>query len=204
MENKPKAVLIGLGGSIGSGKSVVREAFEALSGWEVIDSDAEAKKLYCDHAVRRELKQRLGIDPVDGEGRLDKALLTELLETEGKRETLEAVIHGALFDNLKRRTRETSSPVLLVESAILFTSGLAALCDTTIAVTAPREVRRERTLNRDRAKGEAFFEKMEARQEEERQMQEHAGYLVRNYGSHSIVLQTEKIITQILDNYAIR
>lgn len=191
-------LIIGLGGSIGSGKSVVREAFKVLNDWETIDSDKEAKSLYFDHKVRNELEAQLHIDPIVGE-ELDKGLLRSLLEEPDRKEILEHIIHRALFDLIKSRRASSTKDVLLVESAILFSSGLSVLCDKTIAVTAPEDVRRSRAEARDLEKGRDFFREMEKRQEQERKMLSDADYILHNYGHHSVILQTEQITKQILN-----
>lgn len=192
-----KALIVGIGGAIGSGKSVVRDAFGVLGGWETVDCDTEAKALYFDPLVREKIKTLLHLDPLT-DGRLDTRLLRSLLAEPGKGEVLEQIIHGALFDFLRQKSLETNGEVLLVESAILFSSGLAGLCDRTIAVIAPQEVRAERSGKRDIGKGADFFRGMEKRQELERKLLSDADYEVSNFGRHSVILQTEQIIKQIL------
>ena len=194
-------LIIGLGGSIGSGKSVVRRAFEILSGWHTFDSDAEAKALYFDPEVRRSLIAELDTDPVTPEGTLDKAALRLLMNNPGHKAFLEKTVHTTLFRKLREvRAALPEREILLAESAILFTSGLAELCHATIAVTAPEEVRKGRVLERDKEKGELFFEEMENRQKQERIRLEEADYRILNCDPHSVLLQVDKITKQI-DRY---
>ena len=61
---------------------------------------------------------------------------------------LNAITHGAIKAEILRRLAE--KPALAAIDAIaLFEGGLAALCDTTVAVTAPRADRVERLMKRD-------------------------------------------------------
>ena len=193
----PHPLIIGLGGSIGSGKSVVREAFEVLSGWETVDSDKEAKELYFLPEVRRKLRDRLNFDPITGTGSLDKGTLRAALSDPAKRMTLEEIVHGTLFDRIRDRAAGSSAPAMLVESAILFSSGLARLCHRTIAVLAAGEVRRSRAEVRDADKGEAFFRMMDERQKKERQLLQGADYVIDNDGAQSLILQIESITSKI-------
>lgn len=202
MSNTAKgSLIVGLGGGIGSGKSVVRKAFETLAGWETVDTDTVAKSLYLIPSVREEMLERLGVDPVTTDSRINKERLRELLRDEEKRMILEEIVHGTLFDMLKEQRAGSDSEVLLVESAILFSSHLSDFCDYTIAVLAPGETRRERTEAREaqngRESGREFFVGMEERQKKEREMLVIADFTIENYGTHSIILSTEEIIRQI-------
>ena len=196
--NKGQKPIIGLGGAIGSGKSVVRRAFGVLGGWRTVDCDAEAKALYFDPSVRDRIINRLGVDPVAVNGTLDKPALRRLLGDISSKQTLESIVHEALFRRLRSlRDEMPEGEVLLAESAILFTSGLSDLCFKTVAVLAPDSLRKGRVLDRDREKGEPFFEEMDKRQEQERKLLLEADFRVLNYDPHSVLLQVEKITKQI-------
>ena len=201
MTRRERRIVVGLGGPIGSGKSRVRDAFRILGEWETIDSDALAKELYFREEVRDAIIIRLGKDPVDHSGLLDKATIGLLLRDKKQKRVLEEIVHTALFEEIERMRNKKKGGVLLIESAILFTSGLYELCDQTISVTAPSEIRRQRVLERDRQKGPAFFDEMEGRQELEKSLLGRSDFFVHNYERHSIIKQVEQITKQI-EQYA--
>lgn len=196
-----RPMVIGVCGPIGSGKSVVRRTMELMYGYPTFDSDEEAKRLYLDPDVRREVSEQLGFDPIV-EQRLNKQDLDMCLREAGSKKILERIIHSALEVRWGRwLSRHEDSPAVVLESAILYTSGYYRHCDRVIAVTAPVEVRRARVLKRDGAGRSERFEAIERMQMEERQYQaSRAEYHVDNTDECSIVLQIEQLKDTLLSN----
>ena len=63
---------------------------------------------------------------------------------------LNAITHGAVKKEVARRLQHAPGGVTIAIDAIgLFDSGLDKLCDVTVAVTAPEEVRVQRLMQRD-------------------------------------------------------
>lgn len=196
MTQRPK--VIGVCGLIGSGKSVVRQAMEVLLGLPSFDSDEEAKKLYFIPEVRREIKQTLGFDPLSN-GSLDKPRLQECISHPEQRMQLEGIIHSALSIRWSQWLSLQTSSAVVLESAILYTSGYYKHCDVVVAVTCPTSIRRERVLMRDGEGREARFEAIETAQMEEGRRQERdAHYHLDNSGGSSVILQLEQLQDSLL------
>ena len=61
---------------------------------------------------------------------------------------MNAITHSAVRQEVERRL-EDAPPLAAIDAIGLFESGLNRLCDLTVAVTAPEEVRVQRLVQRD-------------------------------------------------------
>ena len=150
-------MIIGLTGGIGSGKSTIANGL-AKRGYAVYDCDREAKRIIAQNpTVQAAIIALLG----------EEAFTTNPLTTNPLIRTyntayvaqrvfaepqllkeLNKIVHPAVKADILSPFTSHLSP-LFVESAILFESGLAPLCDKIIVVEAPEEVRIARTIARD-------------------------------------------------------
>lgn len=141
--------IVGLTGGIGSGKTTVATMFKNL-GVPVYIADVEAKKLTnSSKIIRRKLTELLGEDTYKA-NEINKEYVancifndTELLKK------VNAIIHPKVRAHFKRWVKKQKGPYCIKEAAILFENGEYKDCDFTILITAPREVKIERLLERD-------------------------------------------------------
>ena len=87
---------------------------------------------------------------------------------------LNAITHGAIKAEIVRRLSE-NPPLAAIDAIALFEGGLAELCHTTVAITAPRADRIERLMKRDGISYEYAENRINAQKSEEwfRQMCDH-------------------------------
>lgn len=193
-----RPIVLGITGGIGSGKSVVRRLLSLLLSAPSYDSDSRAKALYHEPSVRAQVTGLLGRDPIDEEGQLRKELLREGLADPRLRPRLEQIVHRAVERDFDAFAAGAASRYVLLESAILFTSGLCRSVDVTIRVEAGAEQRARRAAERDRAEGKQTFAAMEALQERERRLAlRDADYTIDNSGSASLIRQCEAILADL-------
>lgn len=151
-------MLIGITGGIGSGKSTLCRAL-AQQGYPVYDTDSRAKHLIVhDPEVRRRMIDLFGEDIYDEDVYFAGKVAAQVFSDPAKLAALNAIVHPAVKRDLQESLAEGGKGTFVVESAILFSSGLNELCDTTVWVDAPLEERIARTIRRDgsdRAKVEA-------------------------------------------------
>lgn len=185
-------------GGIGSGKSVVRDLLGLLLSCPTYDSDTRAKELYFDPHIRKSVATLLGADPVCEDGTLDKVRLRQAIADDETRVLLERIIHTAVIHDFEQFCHASARTVVVVESAILFTSGMYRLADVIMAVDSSDDLRSERVGQRD---GEGQFTSFDRLQTEEALLrQSHATYWVDNSGETSLILQCEEIISQLSSN----
>ncbi len=142
-----KALVLGLAGGIGAGKSAVAAEF-ARRGCVVIDSDAEAKAALDRPEVREQLRRWWGERVIGAGGRVDRAAVAAIVfDDESQRRRLESLVHPLVRARRAELVREAASrgaEVVVVDAPLLFEAGVDAECDAVVFVDAPREVRLER------------------------------------------------------------
>ena len=140
-------MIIGITGGTGSGKTTLLKVIGEAGGM-VLDCDAIYHQLLLtNEALLQAIEDRFPGTVKDGI--LDKkALGNRVFSDEKELQELNRITHGAVTKAVLERLKE--NPALAAIDAIgLFESGIAKLCDTTVAVTAPEEVRIKRLMARD-------------------------------------------------------
>ncbi len=141
--------IIGLTGGIGSGKSTVAKMFNAL-GVPVYIADKEAKELMnTDDRVKNQVIRLLGKDAyINGE--LNRPYIADIVfKHKSKLEDLNAIVHPAVANHFNNWKNKQTSDYVIKEAAILYENEGYKLCDYTILVLAPLEIRIQRVLERD-------------------------------------------------------
>jgi dephospho-coA kinase len=164
--------LTGLTGGIGTGKSTVARILR-LRGYEVYDCDLEAKRLMDESMeVRRSLRDRWGEEIYSTRGELDRRKVAEYVFADRREKAwLDSLVHGLVRDDVKRWAAthtDYSHDTVFVESAILFTSGLADMCQEVWEVTAPLDTRVERVMKRSGLTREQALARIDAQREEQK------------------------------------
>lgn len=163
-------MLIGITGGIGSGKSTICRAL-AEKGYYVYDSDSRAKEIITNNRpVRSQIECLFGSEVFEDDTYRTEWVAKRVFEDKTLLERLNAIVHPAVCRDVTRWHKDivrraatlaeetgiiTAEPVCFVESAILYESGLADICDRVVYVDAPERVRIERTMKRDGSDMEA-------------------------------------------------
>jgi dephospho-CoA kinase len=144
------ALIIGITGGIGSGKSTVCKIFKIL-GAPVFEADIIAKDLLENNEIKHELKKLFGNNILNSKGEVDRSRLADIVFNDDiKLEKLNSIIHPAVRDKFMIWADKMKSyHYIIIEAAILFESGFNKLTDYTILVTAPEHMRIERVSRRD-------------------------------------------------------
>lgn len=143
--------IIGLTGGIGSGKTTVTE-YMKKAGVRIYIADLEAKKLmHTDKAIRTQVIETFGEDVYNGNELQTKVLAAKVFKDTSSLEKLNAIVHPAVRQHLRRFVNRSRKPYVVVENAILFESGFDKLCHFIICVTAPLDIRIARVMKRDKA-----------------------------------------------------
>ena len=142
-------MIVGLTGGIGSGKSYIAQAL-AQRGFRVYDCDREAKRIIAeDKNVQAAIIDLLGEEAFT-KGVYNTAYVAQRVFAEPELlQGLNAIIHPAVKADILSFVHSFTPSLLIIESAILFESGLDQLCDKIVVVTAPEETRIARTIARD-------------------------------------------------------
>lgn len=185
-------------GGIGSGKSFVVQIFRAM-GIPAYDSDAAAKSLYDrDSQLLDAVADVAGQDIVAPDGRLDRIRLAARIFSDVQiRSRVEALVHPAVARDFDRWAQAQSSPLVLIESAILLERPVAGISpDFVVVVTAPEDVRIERICSRDSVSPEQAARRISLQWSDAQRIAK-ADFTVDNSGSVPLVPQIDDIVKKI-------
>lgn len=191
-------MVVGLTGGIGSGKSTIAKQLRNM-GYIVYDTDSHAKRIILeDSSVREKLVQLFGED-VFVDGVYQTSLVAQqVFADRNLLEKLNAIVHPAVRADIERQKRAMGAEdILFVECAILFSSRINTLCDKVVLITAPEEVRLQRTIQRDHSTINKVRARMRA-QECEWQRQP-IDVVAHNDGSISIDQLCHQILLNLQD-----
>ena len=197
-------LVIGLTGPTGAGKSTVAEAFEK-AGCKTIDADLVARQAVTDEKCLADLKAAFGND-IEKNGTLDRRLLARrAFSSEKGAAKLNAVTHPVIMDEVKKRIAQyqpSGARAILLDAALLFESGADSLCNTTVAVTAPVEIRLNRIMSRDGISKELAEARIGA-QKENSYYNERARYrLDGTMNRDNIQAAVNQLLEQIIGDYS--
>ncbi len=158
-------ILIGLTGSIATGKSTVAELFKR-EGCHVIDADELTHRLYRKGSpVVDKLTETFSKEILDGDGNIDRnRLRTIVLNDREKLKILESIVHpeveklrNRMIEKIKKENRDA---IVVYEVPLLFEKGLQGMFDYVVVVYAAKEQEIERLMkqrNIDRKEAERLL-----------------------------------------------
>lgn len=154
------SLLVGITGGIGSGKSTIAKWLD-LKGYPVFYADMEAKKILFQTETIQNLVNQFG-DGILENGQLDKTKLGTLVFNQpDKLLQLNKIMHPLVAKAFLNWVNQHSShSILFKEAAILFETGGYKSLDYNILVTAPKEVRILRVMQRDSLSREEVLKRM--------------------------------------------
>jgi dephospho-CoA kinase len=145
-----KPLFIGITGGIGGGKSTLAQKLRT-EGYDVYDSDNEARMLQNEHPVIREkLIELFGNEIYIGNELNRKELARIVFQKSELLAKLNAIVHPIVKDHLNNWLEQRKlHKLLFMESAILFESGFNLIVDKIIVITATEDIRIRRVMKRD-------------------------------------------------------
>ena len=172
-------MIFGITGGTGCGKTTALKAIESLGGL-VLDCDAIYHELLkTDPSLLGAINSRF--PGVVENGELQRKKLGAIVFADPHAlEDLNAITHAAVKAEVERRL-ETAPALAAIDAIELFTSGLASLCDATVAIVAPLEDRVRRLMARDNI-SEDYARARIAAQKDESWFRAHCDAVLENNG----------------------
>lgn len=156
-------IFIGVTGGIGSGKSIVCSLFEKKE-ISIFYADAVAKEIVDSNSiVLQEIVKVFGNQILLPSKLLDRKALAEIVfNDEDQLDKLNQIVHPRVFEAFAQWKDKLSGEnnYSLVESALLFESGMFELVDYALAVIADEDTRTQRVAIRDSVKTEQITARM--------------------------------------------
>ncbi len=173
-------MIIGITGGTGCGKTTALEVIAQLGGM-ILDCDA----IY--HDLLRTNRDLLGQiaarfpGTVENSQLLRKKLGQVVFSDPQALSDLNGITHRFVCQAVEE-TLKTKPPLAAIDAIALVESGLSRLCDVTVAVTAPVDVRVARLMVRDRIP-ESYARARIAAQPSEDFFRTHCDYVLENNGT---------------------
>ena len=140
-------MILGITGGTGCGKTTLLKVIEEQGGL-ILDCDAIYHQLLAtDEGLLAAIEHRFP-GTVENGVLQRKKLGSIVFSDEKALQDLNKITHGAIRAEVLRRL-EAGPKLAAIDAIALFEGGLAELCDVTVAVTAPAEVRVKRLMLRD-------------------------------------------------------
>ena len=182
---------VGLTGGIGSGKTTIAEVFKQM-GIAVYSSDDRAKSIMVnDVELRLEITKAFGAESYSN-NQLNRAYIArKVFSNSVELAKLNAIVHPALKKDFVLWCSNQKGLYILKEAAILFESNAHVGLDKVILVSAAKEIKLTRVLNRDSTTREEVLLRMDKQWSDEKK---------RVLSDFEIVNdEDESVINQILE-----
>ena len=175
-------IIIGITGPTGAGKTTALREVERLGG-TVIDCDqVYHEMLEHDQGLQNKLEELFG--PLRGkDGAIDRKKLGSMVFGDPEKlEQLNAIAQTATVERVRQLLEEYRSKgrtLVAIDAISLLESPLAQLCEATIAVIAPPEVRVARIMAREGISEDYAWSRVRAQKPEE-YFRGHCGHVLVN------------------------
>jgi dephospho-CoA kinase len=190
---------IGITGNIGSGKTTVSKIFEVLE-IPVFYADNAAKKVMVEDTILIDaLKSSFGAEAYFKDGTLNRKHIASIVfNDETQLAKLNLIVHPAVFRAFDTWVGQVkNAPYVIKEAALLFESSSYKMCDYSVMVTAPLELRMQRVIQRD-GLTRTEVENRNARQFSEEKKIQLANYVIHNDDTELVIPQVLELHRQFL------
>ena len=190
-------LLLGLTGSIGTGKSTTAKMF-AAQGIPVNDADQVVHELYAGEAVPL---IEAAFPGTTADGKVDRTLLArQLIDNPEGFKRLEAIVHPLVRQKevaFLEQERAKGTPAVLLDIPLLYETGGEKRLDKVIVVTCSPETQAERVLARP-GMTEEKFKSILARQVPDAEKRQRADFIVdTEHGMDAARVQVRDILTKL-------
>lgn len=195
---QPQKPIIGLIGGIGAGKSTVAALF-ATRGGRVIDADQIGHAVLEEPAIKAQIVTRWGNEMLKTDGTVNRrAVAGVVFDNPTERKALEQMVFPAIQKQAEKAIQtaqiDPTVPFIIVDAAVMLEAGWNKICDQTVYVDAPRDLRVARLAHRS-GWTEAEVAAREAAQLALDVKRNHADSIIINSGSyHDLMEQIDKLL----------
>ncbi len=186
--------IIGLTGGIGSGKTFISKIFNSNNIFVVFDSDLCAKQI-MEHNIDviDMVKDKIGKRSYE-DGFIQKKYISDVIfNDKNKLNELNKIVHPKVLEELKKFKYNNPNKLIIIESAILFETGIYLQNDYNILVKAPVKDRINRVMNRDKISKVDVLKRINSQWSDSKKM-DLADFIIDNIDK----LETEKIVKQLI------
>ena len=186
--------IIGLTGGIGSGKTFVSKIFNSNDVFVIFDSDLCAKQIMENNIdVIDMVKEKIGKKSYK-DGLIQTKYISDIIFSDKEKlNVLNNIVHPKVLEELKKFKYNNLNKLIIIESAILFETGIYLQNEYNILVKAPLEDRINRVMNRDKVSKVDVLKRINSQWSDSKKM-DLADFVIDNIDK----LETEKIVKQLI------
>lgn len=160
MRPSKRPLIIAITGNIGTGKSSVCSLIEQQ--FTVVYADEVAKTILESQHCKDILSQKWG-SHIFIDGQIDRVAIAKIVfHDPHELDFLNNLIHPLVLAIFETFVENSTDPAIFFEIPLLFEANLAACCDFIVLVTANRETRIQRLLERDHTDVESITAKIDS------------------------------------------
>ena len=153
MKQSNISIVLGITGGIGSGKSTVSGILKE-KGAVIIDADLISKEVVePGQKALEELTETFGTDILDDWGQLNRKKLAGIVFSDSEKlQRLNSILHKYVTERIKNNVEEqllNKTNIIVIDAPIPVKSGFIDLCQQVWTISADREVRIQRIMERN-------------------------------------------------------
>jgi dephospho-CoA kinase len=190
-------IKVGITGGIGAGKSTVSKYLEHLS-FPVFNSDLVSREiLMTDKSIHQSIKERWGGQVIIN-GEINRVEIAKIVFSNEEELTfLNHLLHPKVASSFDSFCKESDSPIVFKEAAIMFESGAYKLMDKLLNVHCDERIRIQRVISRDQVNEQEVKNRI-ARQWTDAQRKEASDFTIVNNGDNMLIPQIQEVLKSLI------
>ena len=186
--------LIGITGGIGSGKTFISRMFNSSEAFVVFNSDLFAKQILVENSeVIDFVKNKIGEKSYKDGIIQTKYISNVIFNDKRKLNELNKIVHPKVLHEFEKFKSSNLNKIIIIESAILFETGIYLQTNYNILVKAPIKERINRVVFRDKISKLDVLKRINSQWKDSKKIGL-ADFVINNIDK----LETEKIVKQLI------
>ena len=186
--------LIGITGGIGSGKTFISRMFNSSEAFVVFNSDLFAKQILVENSeVIDFVKNKIG-EKSYKDGIIQTKYISDVIFNDKRKlNELNKIVHPKVLHKFEKFKSSNLNKIIIIESAILFETGIYLQTNYNILVKAPIKERINRVVFRDKISKLDVLKRINSQWKDSKKIGL-ADIVINNIDK----LETEKIVKQLI------
>ena len=186
--------LIGITGGIGSGKTFISRMFNSSEAFVVFNSDLFAKQILVENSeVIDFVKNKIG-EKSYKDGIIQTKYISDVIFNDKRKlNELNKIVHPKVLYEFEKFKSSNLNKIIIIESAILFETGIYLQTNYNILVKAPIKERINRVVFRDKISKLDVLKRINSQWKDSKKIGL-ADFVINNIDK----LETEKIVKQLI------
>ena len=186
--------LVGITGGIGSGKTFISRMFNSSEDFVVFNSDLCAKQILVENSeVIDFVKNKIG-EKSYKDGIIQTKYISDVIFNDKRKlNELNKILHPKVLNEFEKFKLSNLNKIIIIESAILFETGIYLQTNYNILVKAPIKERINRVILRDKISKLDVLKRINSQWKDSKKIGL-ADFVINNIDK----LETEKIVKQLI------